>query len=78
MLNWSISISLGTGDKGREWDRIIRQQAKKNRLSIGAYVRLACYEKIKREQEAAGKPVTEAPANGEAHPSVAEAPGGTE
>ncbi len=74
MLNYSVSISLGTGDKGKEWDRIIRQQSKRARMSVGAYIRLCVYEKIKREQEASGEKMKEVPAGGATPQTVEVAP----
>lgn len=76
MLNWSMSITLGSGDRGREWDRVIRQQAKKKRMSIGQYIRFCIYSQVQRDSPDAavqGPDVTEALEN-EPDKSVATGP----
>lgn len=39
-MNFSVTITLGSGDKGKQWNDAIRKAATKNRMSVGAFVRM--------------------------------------
>lgn len=56
MPSYSITVTLGTGDKGKEWDRLVRFHARKNRKSVGAFVRECVYQRIERENKIAPAP----------------------
>lgn len=72
MANYTITVTLGTGEKGMQWDKAVRFHARKRKQSIGAFVRSAIHEKITRETggkteptQAAAAPVEQpAPAAG--------------
>jgi hypothetical protein len=59
-MNFTITITLGAGEKGKQWNDLVRHYAKKNRLSIGAYVRSCIYDRIKKEMPS-GAPKVEEP-----------------
>lgn len=49
MSNWTITVTLGAGEKGKQWRELLDYHSKKNRMSAGAYIRAALYDKVKAE-----------------------------
>lgn len=49
MANFALSVTLGAGETGAKWDQVVRQQAKKRRMSLGAFVRYCIQQQILRE-----------------------------
>lgn len=63
MAQYGISVTLGAGDKGKQWDSLVRQQAKKKRMSIGAYIRHCIFQTVQRETgQTVDKPAAAQPA----------------
>lgn len=62
MPNHTLTITLGAGDKGKQWDQLVRYHAKKNRMSMGAFIRLCIYDRVKAEMPKNSTPDVSKPA----------------
>lgn len=56
MSNYTLTVTLGAGEKGKQWRDLVEFHAKKNRLSLGAFIRQAIYDKVKAEMPKAQVP----------------------
>ena len=64
MANYTMTITLGSGEKGKQWDALIRQTARKHKLSVAALVRAFIFNGIKKEMATAqqtNQPVEQQP-----------------
>lgn len=64
MASHSITISLGSGEKGEKWKSIIMAAAKRSRMSAGQFIRNCIRIQVAKQEQpetdAPGKEQTEA------------------